>query len=286
MGCETHRNYHNTTPVMPKEQTKGRECGINKTTDYFPVLLANPFAGNSRSYIQVLPENKGCLMARIRTIKPEFWTSEQIAECDPLTRLLFIGALNFCDDSGVHPASAKRLKMEIFPSDDIASTSIRGMLDELSSNNLIELYKVEDKEYFIVTGWEKHQRIDRPTYKYPLQDGDIPKTCRRHVDERSPPERNGKEGNGEEGKGKRGAKRATPPPKDFSITAGMKSWAGEKAKNVNLERETEKFLNHAQAKGLTYKNWESAWRNWMLKSLEYNPPKKPTSPFPDVPGLI
>lgn len=34
-------------------------------------------------------------MARIRTIKPEFWTSEQVMGCAPLARLLFIGLWNF-----------------------------------------------------------------------------------------------------------------------------------------------------------------------------------------------
>ena len=42
-------------------------------------------------------------MARIRTIKPEFWTSEQVVDCSPTARLLFIGLWNFCDDGGVHP---------------------------------------------------------------------------------------------------------------------------------------------------------------------------------------
>jgi hypothetical protein len=49
-------------------------------------------------------------MARIRTVKPEFWTSEQVMELSPLARLAFIGMWNFCDDAGVHTASAKRLK--------------------------------------------------------------------------------------------------------------------------------------------------------------------------------
>ena len=48
-------------------------------------------------------------MARIRTVKPEFWTSEQVAECTPIARLAFIGIWNFCDDNGIHPASIKRL---------------------------------------------------------------------------------------------------------------------------------------------------------------------------------
>ena len=56
-------------------------------------------------------------MSRIRTVKPEFWTSEQIIACSPIARLLFIGLWNFCDDNGVHPASYIRLKAEVFPPD-------------------------------------------------------------------------------------------------------------------------------------------------------------------------
>ncbi len=58
-------------------------------------------------------------MARIRTIKPEFWTSEQVMECAPLARLLFIGLWNFCDDAGRMALSPKRIKAQILPSDDV-----------------------------------------------------------------------------------------------------------------------------------------------------------------------
>jgi hypothetical protein len=46
-------------------------------------------------------------MARIRTIRPEFWTSEQVTECSMPARLLFIGLWNFCDDGGRMPYSPK-----------------------------------------------------------------------------------------------------------------------------------------------------------------------------------
>ena len=49
-------------------------------------------------------------MARIRTVKPEFWASEQVMECSPIARLLFIGLWNFCDDAGNHPLSEKTLR--------------------------------------------------------------------------------------------------------------------------------------------------------------------------------
>ncbi|MNM28139.1 hypothetical protein D3C81_386470 [compost metagenome] len=135
-------------------------------------------------------------MARIRTVKPEFWSSEQVMECSPMARLMFIGLWNFCDDAGNHVASAKTIKAEIFPGDDISSTDVQGMLDELSSNSLIAFYTNDSKDYLHVTGWKKHQKIDKPTYKHPSFSDD----ARRGLDESSPPEGNGREGKGKEEK--------------------------------------------------------------------------------------
>lgn len=106
-------------------------------------------------------------MPRIRSIKPEFWTSEQVMECSMNARLMFIGMWNFADDLGRLPYSPKSIKAQIFPSDDISLDTIRGMIKELSSNGLILIYYVEDKEYLQITGWQ-HQRIDKPQpAKYP-----------------------------------------------------------------------------------------------------------------------
>jgi len=100
-------------------------------------------------------------MARIRTIKPEFWTSEQVMECSANARLLFIGLWNFCDDVGRMAMSPKRIKAQILPSDDVTSSDVLGMLQELSANGLIRFYTVDGKDYLAVTGWQ-HQRIDKP----------------------------------------------------------------------------------------------------------------------------
>jgi uncharacterized phage protein (TIGR02220 family) len=106
-------------------------------------------------------------MARIRTTKPEFWSSEQIMDVSPLARLAFIGLWNFCDDGGVHPASAKTLKAEIFPSDDMTSDVVLGLINELIKQRLIEEFTADGKKYWSVTGWKKHQRIEKPSYRYP-----------------------------------------------------------------------------------------------------------------------
>lgn len=102
-------------------------------------------------------------MARIRTIKPEFWVSEQITDCRPLTRLLFIGLWNFVDDYGRAPVSPKTLKNQIFPGDDFSGSDISDMLKELNARGLILFYSADDKEYFEITGWSKHQKIDNPS---------------------------------------------------------------------------------------------------------------------------
>ena len=86
-------------------------------------------------------------MARIRTIKPEFWTSEQVMECSTNARLMFLGMWNFADDLGRLPLSAKTIKAQIFPSDSFDLNEILGMIQELSTNGLVLQYEVEGKHY-------------------------------------------------------------------------------------------------------------------------------------------
>ena len=124
-------------------------------------------------------------MARIRTIKPEFWTSEQVAECSPTTRLLFIGMWNFADDGGNQPASLKSLKMKIFPSDSMTLTEIGVMVEELLKNGLLMEYSVSDKKYWHITGWH-HQKIEKPSYKYPQPIGEYSASSSRTVGDRLP----------------------------------------------------------------------------------------------------
>lgn len=147
-------------------------------------------------------------MARIRTIKPEFWRAEQVTDCSPNARLLFIGLWNFCDDRGVMPLKPKTIKASIYPADDFSSTDIRRMLDELSSNELIGTFEGDDgQEYLWVTGWKAHQKVDRPNPKYPAPPDKLDKSrqlalpIRRAFDERSPPEGKGREGSLREGRG-------------------------------------------------------------------------------------
>lgn len=112
-------------------------------------------------------------MARIRSVKPEFWTSEQVMDVSRDARILFIGMWNFCDDAGIHSANEKRLKAEVFPADDLTSADVRRMVDELLRVGLLDEYEVAGQRFWIVTGWH-HQKIDQPTFKHPRPDGTVP----------------------------------------------------------------------------------------------------------------
>jgi hypothetical protein len=154
-------------------------------------------------------------MARIRTIKPDFWTSEQVMDCKPLTRLLFIGLWNFVDDYGRSPVAPRTIRARIFPGDDISGADVQDMLNELNSRGLILFYSAEDKEYFEITGWAKHQKIDNPSKNNlcpaPFAEGS---QILARTSEETPKivlEGKGREGRGEE----RNSRSASPPNEDF-----------------------------------------------------------------------
>lgn len=106
-------------------------------------------------------------MARIRSIKPEFWTSEQVMDLSRDARLLFIGMWNFCDDRGVHPASCKTLKAKIFPSDDILCADVALLVEEMIRVGLVAAFEANGESWWHITGWH-HQVINRPSKsRYP-----------------------------------------------------------------------------------------------------------------------
>lgn len=112
-------------------------------------------------------------MARIRTIKPEFWTSEQVMEITPLARLAFIAMWNFADDRGVHPASYKTLRAEAFAGDDnITADTVASLVSEMQREKLVAEFDVDGRRYWHVTGWARHQKIDKPTYRHPEPPGE------------------------------------------------------------------------------------------------------------------
>ena len=101
-------------------------------------------------------------MARIRTIKPDFWTDESIVELEMWERLLFIGLWNFADDQGFIHYSPKRIKMQVFPADDVEVS--RG-LARLLESSLLEAFDILSSPGAVllrIRGWDRHQRVSNP----------------------------------------------------------------------------------------------------------------------------
>lgn len=100
-------------------------------------------------------------MARIRTIKPEFWGDEKLAPLSPITRLVFLGLISMADDKGRLGDNLKRIDAFIFPE---TSETCRGSLDELSVIGRIRRGVTASGQSIIeLTNWH-HQKIERPNY--------------------------------------------------------------------------------------------------------------------------
>lgn len=107
-------------------------------------------------------------MARIRTVKPEFWIDERVGECSPTARLLFIATWNFADDNGNLERSSRQLKAQAFPYD---SFDLEPLLLELIGKGLLEEYEVNSHKYLHISNFEKHQKIEKKSLaRHPLPD--------------------------------------------------------------------------------------------------------------------
>lgn len=136
-------------------------------------------------------------MARIRSIKPEFWTDARVGDCSPTARLLFIGTWNVADDHGNLDRLARQIKAQIFPYDTI---DCEPLLQELIAAGLLSEYEANGKTYLHINGFDKHQKIEKKSLpRHPLPE-DSPTTPRLLPDQ-SALEGKGREGKGVEGNG-------------------------------------------------------------------------------------
>lgn len=104
-------------------------------------------------------------MARIRTIKPEFWGDEKLAPMDPLTRLVFLGLISMADDAGRLLDSVKQIDAMLFPFTDDTS---REALANLSRAGRVERGMTASGQRIIqIVNWH-HQKVDHPNLRAAL----------------------------------------------------------------------------------------------------------------------
>lgn len=92
---------------------------------------------------------------RARNIKPGFFTSSQIVQCEPLARLLFEGLWCEADREGRLKDDLLSLKMKILPADNC---EISTLLSQLEGSGLIQRYEVDGNKYIWIKEFLTHQK--------------------------------------------------------------------------------------------------------------------------------
>lgn len=140
-------------------------------------------------------------MARIRTIKPEFWKHEDLSALPESTHMLAAALLNYADDEGYFNANPALVKAECFPLRE-SSVSAHDSLKMLSEVGYIELGEGHDgKRYGRIVKFDEHQRVNRPTpSKIKALTISWENSLNPHgaINDDSPPEGKGKERKGKE----------------------------------------------------------------------------------------
>lgn len=100
-------------------------------------------------------------VARIRSIKPEFFRHEALFEAEKTTklplRIAFAGLWTAADREGRFRWSARQLKLDCLPYDDCDFSRV---LDALVTRGFIVKYAIDGKEYGCIPSWHQHQVIN------------------------------------------------------------------------------------------------------------------------------
>jgi hypothetical protein len=226
---------------------------------------------------------------RIRSIKPEFWRSQDISSLEWEIRLLFIGLWSYVDDNGVGVDRESVIAADLFADDlsreprDTLATVSRG-LQTLSERGQIVRYTVAGKRFLEITNWKQHQKIDHPNKdRYPLSTSENAETGM----DFEKPSRDSREtvapGTGEQGNRGTGEKevasQAPPPPKTKPRKRIPDNYMPERHRidkiraefpaidDTSLKSVHEDFCLYWTGQGRPMADWDSTWLRWMRKEL-------------------
>lgn len=111
-------------------------------------------------------------MARIRSIKPEFWDSPSTAKAGPWARLLYMAMWNWADDWGIGDGNLVRLEAFAFPNDgghypqgggdsDTQPRNFRDLVTEVQNAYQIVFFEHLGRPFYYIPKWEDHQRTEK-----------------------------------------------------------------------------------------------------------------------------
>lgn len=216
-------------------------------------------------------------MARIRTIKPEFFTSEDIVSLSPLARLLYIAVWCEADKEGRLVWRPRTFKLRYLPAD---SCDVEALCGELVAAGLVVLYG-DGLAY--IPKFSRHQHINpresASTLPDPGEKARVTDASARVSDAQV----------GREGEGREGENTHTPLAPEWVLPKAWGEWAIAEYPHWTPEAVrsiAEQFADHQWAKAATSAEWSSTWRKWCRDDLTQraHPVPKPKAADKPVQG--
>ena len=122
-------------------------------------------------------------MARIRTFKPELFSSERVGRLSYPARWTFEALWSLADDYGIVECNARVIKGFAHPhNDETTHVHVEQHLAEMTEDAprpLIRFFEVDGKRYAEIIGFREHQTISKPSRKRnptPPTSGNTPTT--------------------------------------------------------------------------------------------------------------
>lgn len=236
-------------------------------------------------------------MPRIRTLKPDFFTSPDTAQVDFPVRIFYQALWCWADDFGVGETNLNGLLGFAFPdSDGFTAQDVRKFCADCARNFSVTFYTVRGRHYYAVSTWEKHQKLEKRTERRRNPTPDDPDAtpdlriydCADSAPEM--PRRNGAEirkvgaGTGEQGNRGTGEvlcatpagaarKRGTRLPPDWfpersTVDAIQAETGADKSELSYQHRKFVDYWTDKTGQAATKVSWDGTWRNWMRNAYE------------------
>jgi hypothetical protein len=199
-------------------------------------------------------------MARIRTIKPDFFTSEDIVSLSPHARLLYIALWCEADREGRMAWRPGTFKLRYFPGDKV---DIEALCGELNRRGLVVLY---GNGLAYIPTFLEHQHVNPREQKSTLPE---PDESARVNDasarvEHAQVGREGKEG--EDASGREQRSRGSRLPSGWEPDSELRSWVITERPDLDLTATVARFRDYWTAipgsKGVKL-DWPATFRNWV-----------------------
>ncbi len=199
-------------------------------------------------------------MGRIRTIKPQMFTDEDLGDCSTDARWLFAGLFTLADREGRLEDRPRKIKVEVMPYDKV---NIENLLGELTEARFITRYQVNGKRYIHIRTFWKHQHfnIKEPPSQLPpppgVTESTVPAPYGHRTGTVSAPVENAGKGREGKGKGKEGKEEDAraevpadpPPPELFSQEFFDNLQDQKKFQRLDVRDVFQKWTNHCKATG-------------------------------------